>query len=139
IVMEMDVSGLGQGSHRGVLTFEGLQDGFEVVNYSDFRVLVSPKEYGPGGLSSETESSQENSESFPQQDDHQTAETFGETAAFESAEVTVHGESVSDGWLLEGNQLGAASEVGAFYSGAAEEFLTEHNTEGAAETEGNSQ
>lgn len=139
IVMEMDVSGFGPGSHRGVLTFEGLLDGFEVVNYSDFRVLVSPKEYGPGGISSETESSQEDSGSFPQQDDHQTAEAFEETAAFESSGVAVHGESLSDGRLLEGNQLGAISEVGAFYNGAAEEFLTEHSTEGAAETEGNSQ
>lgn len=138
IVMEMDVSRLGTGSHRGILTFEGLQDGFEVVSYSDFRVIVTSKEYGPGGVSSEAESSQEEG-TLGQGDDHSSAGVSGETGAGESSGVTVHGESVSDGWPLNEGRMGDASEAGAFYDGAAEGIGAEHNTEMTTETEWNSQ
>lgn len=138
IVMEMDVSGLGAGSHRGVLAFPGLQDGFEVVSYSDFRVLVSPKEYGPGGISSETESSQEDSGSSQQGDARPAEEISGETSAGEPGGAAVPGESVSGEHSMEESQLEAASSAGGFYNWAAEEFLTEHSTEETVGTEGNS-
>ena len=53
LVLEMDVSGMGLGSHRGSLTFEGLSDIFQVVSYSDFQVMVMSKEAGPGMTTAE--------------------------------------------------------------------------------------
>lgn len=115
IVMEMDVSRFGVGSHRGVLTFDGLRDGFEVVSYSDFRVLVSSKEYGPGGMSSEAESSQGDGGNFGQESDHAAPEAASESTSGEGSEIMVHGESISNGWPFEEGLPDDAAEAGAFY------------------------
>lgn len=86
LIMEMDVSQMGIGSYAGVLTFDGLDDGVEVTSYSDFHVLVSSREIGPG-VSVTEESSQDEStaadESTSQVQESSTEQTesSSETAA----------------------------------------------------------
>lgn len=77
---------MGIGSYAGVLTFDGLDDGVEVTSYSDFHVLVSSREIGPG-VSVTEESSQDEStaadESTSQVQESSTEQTesSSETAA----------------------------------------------------------
>lgn len=62
LILEMDVSGLEVGSYAGVLSFKGLSEELAVVSYSDFQVIISSKDAGPGassGASSETEGTSE--------------------------------------------------------------------------------
>ncbi len=58
LILEMDVSGLEVGSYAGQLSFKGLSEELAVVSYSDFQIIISSKDAGPGassGASSETE------------------------------------------------------------------------------------
>lgn len=134
IVMEMDVSRFGVGNHRGVLTFEGLRDGFSVVGYSDFRVLVTSKEYGPGGQSQETESSHENGGGSGQDNGGSGSGVSGDTASGEGG-APLSGAGIIDGEFLGEYSLGSAAEAGAFYNGAAEGFAADYGTEEIRETE----
>ncbi|MCI8948836.1 MAG: hypothetical protein HFG49_02185 [Lachnospiraceae bacterium] len=91
LVLEMDVSGMAPGSHRGSLTFEGLPDIFRVVRYSDFQVIVMSKEGGPGMTAAEggTESSSQEGEN-----ESEAREAAG-TSVEASLESSSEGESFS--------------------------------------------
>ena len=84
LIMEMDVSQMGIGSYAGVLTFGGLEDGVEAVSYSDFHVLVSSRELGPGAAMTEESSDAESAssdESMPQVEESSTEQTEGSSEA----------------------------------------------------------
>ncbi len=84
LIMEMDVSQMGIGSYAGVLTFGGLEDGVEAVSYSDFHVLVSSRELGPGAAMTEESSDAESAssdESMPLVEESSTEQTEGSSEA----------------------------------------------------------
>ena len=89
LIMEMDVSQMGIGSYAGELTFDGLPDGVQVVDYSDFHVLISSREIGPGVSSApatseaggETTSAAETVEAAAQESSIEQTESGSETAA----------------------------------------------------------
>ena len=75
IILELDVSGMGPGSHTGILGFEGIREEVSVMGYSPFQVLVSLKDAGPGGASVEEESSYPETGAFSQGESDGAAET----------------------------------------------------------------
>lgn len=84
LIVEMDVSRMTPGVHRGELIVEGLEN-VELVGYSDFQVTVSLKENDPGGTSAEESSPEEIPASSGQishpRGDGQQEETQGTNAA----------------------------------------------------------
>ncbi len=86
LIIEMDVSQLEAGSYEGVLDFDGLDDGVEVVSYSDFHVLVSSRELGPGtavteGSSQAESTASQESGTEEQENSTEQTESSSETAA----------------------------------------------------------
>ncbi|MDO5416318.1 MAG: CdaR family protein [Lachnospiraceae bacterium] len=81
IIMEMDVSDMAPGIYAGRLTFDGLPDGVEVNGYSNFQVVVTSRDIGPGITSpaetGETESSSATEESSSTEETESVSQQAG--------------------------------------------------------------